>query len=83
LNAETIWPEVVRSKYLLESEANSLVSGIPTGIIDSGGSIIFSEVTYAYTNTTGKWLIGTITIADHFYVHPRKVSQIGRTANSC
>lgn len=62
---------------------NSTVTGLPAGLIDTNGSIIFTEVSYNYVNPTGQWLHGTIVMTDKFYAHPRKVAQITRTTTSC
>ena len=63
---------------------NSTISGLPAGIIDAnGGSAIYSEVWYSYTNITGQYLHGTMVMTDHFFTHPRKVAQVTRTATSC
>jgi hypothetical protein len=37
-------------------------------------------VTYTYSSTTAKMIIGGLTMTDTFYSRPRKVLQISRTA---
>ena len=58
---------------------------LPTGLVTSGGggSVIMAEVAYNYSSVTGKWLTSVVPMTDVFYLRPRRVSQIPRTANSC
>ena len=52
---------------------------VPTGLITTGGSIVVSEVTYAYT-TPSTYLVNIpVTMTNTFYSHPRRVAQIART----
>ena len=52
---------------------NSVVP-IPSGLVDTGGSVIFAEVNYSYSSPTGKLIYGSIPLNDTFYMRP----QIGR-----
>jgi Flp pilus assembly protein TadG len=61
---------------------NSVVT-VPTGLVASGGSVIMSEINYSYNSPTGHMIYGTITLSDKFYLHPRRTSQITRTATTC
>ena len=61
---------------------NSTVA-VPAGLVTAGSSVIFAEVAYNFNSGTGKYLIGGRTINDKFYLHPRKMAQIPRTANAC
>jgi len=45
---------------------------MPLGIVPTGGSVIFSEVTYSYAPITTIFFPGHITMSDHFYSKPRK-----------
>ncbi len=49
---------------------------VPTGLITTGGSVIMSEITYAYTPVS-TWLVKyPITMSNRFYSHPRRVAQV-------
>jgi Flp pilus assembly protein TadG len=61
---------------------NSTVA-VPAGLVTAGGSVIFAEVAYTYNSTTGQYIVGAQTVSDRFYLHPRRVAQIPRTANGC
>ena len=49
---------------------------VPAGLITSGGSVIFAEVTYPYTSPFTYIIHSPISMANAFYSHPRRVSQI-------
>lgn len=51
---------------------------VPAGLITSGGSVIFAEVTYPYQSTSTYMLKSAITMQDNFYSHPRRVAQVSR-----
>jgi Flp pilus assembly protein TadG len=51
---------------------------VPAGLITSGGSVIYSEVTYPYQSTSTYMLKSTITMQNNFYSHPRRVAQVSR-----
>jgi len=48
---------------------------VPTGLITTGSSVIFSEVTYIYQPLTSE-LTGPITMTDSFYTHPRQSATV-------
>jgi Flp pilus assembly protein TadG len=52
---------------------------VPTGLITTGGSIVVSEVTYAYTTPSTYLVKIPVTMTNTFYSHPRRVAQIART----
>jgi len=54
---------------------------VPAGLITSGGSVIFAEVTYAYTTPSTYLVKLPVTMTNNFYSHPRRVAQISRTAS--
>lgn len=70
------------AQNLTPRTVNSVVS-IPAGLVTTGGSVIFAEVAYTYNSPMGRYIVGTQTISDVFYVHPRKVVQIPRTPTAC
>jgi Flp pilus assembly protein TadG len=49
---------------------------VPTGLIQSGGSVIYAEVTYSYTSPFTYIIHSPISMANAFYSHPRRVPQI-------
>ncbi|WP_267878712.1 MULTISPECIES: TadE/TadG family type IV pilus assembly protein [Hyphomonas] len=57
---------------------NSLVN-IPDGIVPSPGSVILTEVEYDYSSGFGFVIDTSTTIADSFYLRPRRVSNIERS----
>ena len=56
---------------------NSLVN-IPPGLVASGGSVIYAEVSHEYSSPAGHLIYGSITMSDEFFVRPRRVAQISR-----
>ena len=48
---------------------------VPTGLITTGDSVIFSEVTYTYQPLTSIFT-GSITITDSFYTRPRQSATV-------
>jgi len=55
---------------------------VPTGLVTSGASVIYAEITYAYSSSTSKYITGgTLNMTDTFWARPRKVSQISRVAS--
>ena len=70
------------AQHMTPRNVNSTVA-VPAGLVTAGGSVIFAEVTYTYNSTTGRYLVGAQTATDKFYLHPRKIAQIPRTANAC
>lgn len=56
---------------------NSTVT-IPPGLVASGGSVIYAEVSHSYSSPAGNLIYGSITMSDEFFVRPRRVSKITR-----
>jgi hypothetical protein len=55
---------------------------LPTGLNAANTSIIWAEVSYAYTPVVGgSFTGGTINMFDQLYIRPRLVTTITRTAN--
>ena len=52
---------------------------VPTGLITTGGSVVMTEVTYAYTTPSAYLVKLPVTMTNTFYSHPRRVAQILRT----
>jgi Flp pilus assembly protein TadG len=49
---------------------------VPSGLITTGGSVIYAEVTYPYTSPFTYIIHSQISMTNSFYAHPRRVSQI-------
>ena len=56
---------------------NSSVT-IPAGLVTTGGSVIMSEVEYTYNSPAPHFFPASVPMSDTYYLHPRKVEQIGR-----
>ncbi len=54
---------------------------VPTGLVQTGGSVIRAEITYSFTSGTAKLVTNGISMTDTFYARPRKIAQIPRTAS--
>ncbi len=52
---------------------------VPAGLLTTGGSVVVSEVSYAYTTPSTYLVRIPVTMSNTFYSHPRRVAQIGRT----
>jgi Flp pilus assembly protein TadG len=52
---------------------------VPTGVIASGGSAIFVQVSYNYTSPIGQFIFGNIAMGDTFYARPRQSVQVNYT----
>jgi Flp pilus assembly protein TadG len=53
---------------------------VPTGVVSSGGSVIFGEVTYSYTSLANQYIIGTINMTSSFYSKPRRSATVTRVS---
>lgn len=53
---------------------------VPTGIVSSGGSVIYAEVTYGYTSLANQYIIGTINMTSNFYSKPRRSTTVARVS---
>jgi Flp pilus assembly protein TadG len=56
---------------------NSAVT-IPAGLVPTGESVIMSEVEYTYNSPAPHFFPAAVPMSDTYYLHPRKVDQIGR-----
>jgi Flp pilus assembly protein TadG len=55
---------------------------VPTGLVTSGDSVIYAEITYAYGSATSTYITGgTLNMTDTFWARPRKVAQISRVSS--
>jgi len=51
---------------------------VPAGLITTGGSVVYAEVTYTYTSPAAYLVKIPVTMTNNFYSHPRRVAQISR-----
>ena len=58
-------------------DVNSSIE-IPSGLVTTGGSVILAEVKYTYNSPTPHFFPTPRPMNDKYYLHPRKVDQIGR-----
>jgi Flp pilus assembly protein TadG len=52
---------------------------IPSGLVSSGGSVIYAEVKHTYTSPAGELIYGSIDMTETFYLKPRRTSSITRS----
>ena len=52
---------------------------VPAGLITTGGSVIYVEVTYSFTSPLNYLISSPISMQNNFYAKPRRVSQISYT----
>jgi Flp pilus assembly protein TadG len=52
---------------------------LPAGLMTANGSVIMSEITYAYTSPTLKVITKPMTMTNTFYTKPRRVAAITAT----
>jgi Flp pilus assembly protein TadG len=53
---------------------------LPSALAVPSTTLVFSEVSYGYTPTIGKFITGTLSLADLLYMRPRISDTISRTA---
>lgn len=59
--------------------AGSTVTGIPSGVVSAGQSVVMSEVTYSYDSPVDFMVPSGVTFNRKFYLRPRKSDQVART----
>ncbi len=52
---------------------------VPTGLISTGGSVIYAEVRYSYSDPLGAMIHGTMAMNSNFYSKPRASAQVTHT----
>jgi Flp pilus assembly protein TadG len=65
--------------YAMTALTEGSVVTVPAGIIPSPGSAIVAEVQFSYNSPFGYVLKTERTVADKFYLRPRRVTEISRT----
>jgi Flp pilus assembly protein TadG len=59
--------------------AGSTVTGIPTGVMSAGQSVVMSEVTYTYDSPVDVVMPNAVTFTRKFYLRPRKSDKVAKT----
>jgi len=60
--------------------AGATVTGIPTGVMTAGQSVVMSEVTYSYDSPVDVMMPNAITFTRKFYLRPRKSDKVAKTS---
>lgn len=55
------------------------VTGVPTGVMTAGQSVVMSEVTYSYDSPVDVMMPNAITFSRKFYLRPRKSDMVAKT----
>jgi len=55
------------------------VTGVPTGIVAAGQSVVMSEISYAYDSPVDFMVPNAITFTRKFYLRPRKSDKVLKT----
>lgn len=55
------------------------VTGVPTGVIAAGQSVVMSEVTYSYDSPVDLMMPNAVTFTRKFYLRPRKSDKVAKT----
>lgn len=59
--------------------AGATVTGIPTGVMTAGQSVVMSEVTYSYDSPVDVMMPNAVTFTRKFYLRPRKSDKVAKT----
>jgi Flp pilus assembly protein TadG len=57
----------------------STVTGVPSGVIAAGQSLVMSEVTYSYDSPVDLMMPNAVTFSRKFYLRPRKSDKVAKT----
>lgn len=60
--------------------AGATVTGIPSGVISAGQSLVMSEVTYSYDSPVDLLVPNAVTFSRKFYLRPRKSDKVAKTS---
>lgn len=55
------------------------VTGVPTGLMTAGQSVVMSEVTYTYDSPVNMIMTNAVTFNRKFYLRPRKSDKVAKT----
>ena len=56
------------------------VTGVPSGVISAGQSLVMSEVTYSYDSPVDLMMPNAVTFTRKFYLRPRKSDKVAKTS---
>ncbi len=59
--------------------AGATVTGVPTGVVSAGQSVVMSEVTYSYDSPVDVMMPNAVTFNRKFYLRPRKSDKVAKT----
>jgi Flp pilus assembly protein TadG len=59
--------------------AGATVTGVPSGIMTAGQSVVMSEVTYSYDSPVDVMMPDAVTFSRKFYLRPRKSEKVAKT----
>ena len=62
------------------SDTGATVTGIPSGVISAGQSVVMSEVTYSYDSPVDMLMPNAVTFSRKFYLRPRKSDKVAKTS---
>jgi Flp pilus assembly protein TadG len=81
--ATVIWSDATGAG--MSARTPNEVVTIPAALKIANTQLIWSEVDYAYTSPVGKFIVGTLSLADQFFARPRQSSTICRppTVTTC
>lgn len=55
------------------------VTGVPTGVMTAGQSVVMSEVTYTFDSPVNMVMPNAVTFTRKFYLRPRKSDKVAKT----
>ncbi|MFZ5668432.1 MAG: TadE/TadG family type IV pilus assembly protein [Pseudomonadota bacterium] len=55
------------------------VSGVPSGVMSAGESVVMSEVSYSYDSPVDFMVPEAVTFSRKFYLRPRKTDKVAKT----
>jgi Flp pilus assembly protein TadG len=73
-NAKVAWSDALNGT----AHTVGAVMTVPSGLIPTGGSVIFAEVTYVYQSPASVIITGPITMTRSSYALPRLATQVAR-----
>jgi Flp pilus assembly protein TadG len=59
------------------------VMTVPTGVIASGGSAIYVQVSYTYSSAVTQFLFSSLPMSGAYYAHPRESAQVMLNTTTC
>lgn len=80
-NGTVAWSQAQNATPLTVSQTVAVPSGLmpAADCAKDACSVILAEVTYDYTSPIGRFILGTVPMADTFYAHPRRSASVAYT----